>query len=75
MARLRECAHMCQGAAVRADLITTAEAAALAEKSIATINRWAASGRLPVAMQFPGDKGARMFRRRDVERLAKRRAA
>lgn len=45
------------------DLLTTAQVAELAGKNIATVNRWAASGRLPTAAQANG----RVFRRSDVE--------
>ena len=44
-----------------------AEAARIAGVSIATINRWADAGALPVALKAPGKRGARMFYRRDVE--------
>ena len=57
------------------DLIGTAEASRIAGRTVATINRWAASGLLPVAVQLPGRTGARLFKRRDVERLARERAA
>lgn len=57
------------------DLIGSAESARIAGVNVATVNRWAASGVLPVAARLPGRTGARLFRRRDVERLAKSRAA
>lgn len=47
------------------DLLTTAQVAELANRTIATINRWAASGRLPTAAQANG----RVFRRADVNQL------
>lgn len=51
------------------DRLTTAEVAAILGRSVPTINRWAANGRLPVVQQLPGSTGARLFLRRDVERL------
>lgn len=52
------------------DLVPAAEAAAMLAVSVATVSRWAVSGRLPTAFQAPGDKGARLFLRSDVTRLA-----
>lgn len=52
-----------------AELLSTAEAAALLGKSIATINRWADSGALPVAVKAPGIRGARFFARGAVEAM------
>lgn len=52
------------------DLIPTATVAALLNKSVATINRWAAEGREDTpqpALTLPGDTGARLYRRADVE--------
>lgn len=51
------------------DLISTAEAAELAGVNIATINRLAASGKLPTAHKLPGRTGARLYRRSDIEAL------
>lgn len=51
------------------DLMTTAEVAVLTGKTVATVNRWAVGGHLPVAKQLPGDTGARLFNRSDVEAL------
>ena len=34
--------------------------------TVSTVNRWAASGRLPSAAKTPGIRGARMFDMRDV---------
>lgn len=51
------------------DLIPTADVAEMLGKSVATINRWAAENKLVPAMEFPGKKGARMFRRSEVEAL------
>lgn len=51
------------------NLLTTAEVAALLGTSVATVNRWAAAGKLPVAHSLPGIRGARLFDRSDVEAL------
>jgi len=56
-------------------LITTAEAASILGRPIATVNRWALSGRLVPVTQLPGRTGARLYRRADVEALAKSVAA
>jgi len=48
------------------DLLSTAEVADLLGASVATVNRWAASGKLPVAHALPGIRGARLFARSDV---------
>ena len=53
------------------DRMTSAEAAALLGVDRATFNRWVTRGDVPIEVQFPGYKGARLFRRIDVERLAK----
>lgn len=57
------------------DLLTTAEVAAIKGKTVATINRWAAEGKLPVAQKLPGATGANLFRRSDVEALLSKGAA
>lgn len=49
-----------------AKLITAREAARLAHKSRSKIHRDALAGVLPVAQQFPGYNGPRLFRREDV---------
>lgn len=52
------------------DLITTKTAADLLGKSVATLNRWAADGRSDrpqPALTLPGETGARLYRRTDVE--------
>ena len=48
------------------DLIGTAQAMQITGKARATITRWAASGRLPVAHRMPGQAGALLFRRSDL---------
>lgn len=52
------------------DLITTAEVADLVRRSVATVNRWAAErrdDRPQPALTLPGETGARLYRRSDVE--------
>ena len=57
------------------DLLTTAQVAELTGLSVATVNRRADRGEIPVAAKAPGKRGARLFRREDVESLASERAA
>lgn len=59
----------------RLTLVGTAEAARILRCSVPTVNRWAASGRLTPVVRAPGRRGARLFDRADVERLARERAA
>lgn len=51
------------------ELISAQDAERLLKKDRRTIHRWAASGKLPVAHKLPGDTGAFLFRRSDVEAL------
>jgi excisionase family DNA binding protein len=51
------------------DLISSIEAAELLGVGRSTLTRWVQSGRLTEAMKLPGDTGARLFRRTDVEAL------
>jgi hypothetical protein len=44
-----------------ADLLTTAQTAEKFNRSVPTINRWAAEGRLPVALKLDGPRGANLF--------------
>lgn len=53
------------------DLITTAEAADLLGRSVATVNRWADDGKLPHAHKIDGLRGPRLFRRDDVLALVR----
>lgn len=55
------------------DEITAREAAELLGVTVSTISRWAtpAQPRLTPSRKLPGQTGAYLFRRRDVERLAK----
>jgi len=57
------------------DLIPTNEAAKLRGVSVATINRWAKDGTLPVAAKGPGLRGPNLFNRSDVEALREAGAA
>lgn len=52
------------------DLVGTAQAAEILGVSVATVNRWALSGRLEPVVEIPGRTGARLFLRSDVEELA-----
>lgn len=51
------------------ELLSTAEVARILETTPATINRWASSGRLPVAVKAPGPRGARMFSASIIEQI------
>lgn len=55
-------------------LLTATQAAVILGCSRWTVNRCAADGRLKEAQRLPGYGGARLFRRKDVERLAARQA-
>ena len=57
------------------DLLTTAQVAEMTGLSVATVNRRADKGEIPVAAKAPGRRGARLFRREDVQALASERAA
>jgi len=57
------------------ELMPTVEVAAFHQVSVATVNRWAKGGRLPVAVKVPGKRGANLFRRSDVEALLAKGAA
>ena len=57
------------------DPLSTAEVASILRVSIGTVNRWAKDGTLPVWKQMPGDTGARLYRREDVERIRDERQA
>lgn len=54
-----------------AHLLSTAQVAAMLNKSTATVKRMALAGTLPPAMKLPGETGAYLFRPEDVERLLK----
>lgn len=57
------------------DLIPTAEVAEIVGVGVATVNRWAENGTLPTAARAPGPRGARLFARPDVLRIAEERRA
>jgi hypothetical protein len=57
------------------DLLTSTQAGALIGKSGKTILRLMEAGRIAAVTQLPGTKGAYLFRRGDVERLAQARRA
>lgn len=60
-----------QTAAETADAyITTRQVAAALGVNVATVNRWARTGRLPVAVKAPGRYGANLYRRADVAALS-----
>ena len=50
--------------------IATRDVARLLKRSTATINRAAQSGRLPVLAKAPGPRGAYLFDRAAIERIA-----
>lgn len=62
-------------APVDTDLLTAAQAAVRAGVNRRTITRWADTGRLPVALQLPGDTGANLFRPADVDAAVAARAS
>lgn len=49
------------------DLLTSAQVAAILGKSIRTVHRMANDGTLPTALRLPGQTGAVLFTRADVE--------
>ncbi len=51
------------------DLMSTREVADLRGVDVATVNRWAKRGVLPVAVKAHGPKGANLYLRSDVEAL------
>ena len=52
------------------ELIGSAEAARIVGVDRATFNRWVAAGQVKVAGELPGHRGARMFQRKVIDRLA-----
>lgn len=59
----------------QADLVTSADAARILGVHVATVARRVASGSLRPAMKLPGETGAYLFDRAQVERIAAERAA
>ena len=51
------------------DLLGSAEAAQLLGVHRATLTRWVTSGRITPAQKMPGDTGALLFERAEVERV------
>lgn len=64
---MRIVAHMAPG-----EVLTTKDAASLAGVSVATLNRWAAAGRIEPVIVGNGPTGARFFARADVEALLRK---
>lgn len=56
-------------------LIPTSEVAALLSIHVATVVRKAQAGEIPFAVKLPGETGAYLFDRAEVERLARERAS
>ena len=56
---------------MHADLIGSAEAAAILRVDRTTFNRWAARGDLPCVLRYPGATGPRLFTRSTITQLAK----
>ena len=52
------------------NLVGSLEASTILGVSHATFNRWAKSGKVPVAIKAAGKTGLRLFERADIEALA-----
>lgn len=72
-AQMRNSAHMRQ--MNEDELLSTAEVAERLNCSVATVNRWAAEGKLTTAAKLPGVRGPRLFHRADIETLAAKAAS
>lgn len=57
------------------DMLSSRQVAAALRVSLPTVHRMARTGALPVALQLDGLRGARLFRRADVESVAAERTA
>lgn len=57
------------------DLITSADVAQKIGVHVTTVARWVAAGSLRPAMKLPGETGAYLFDRAEVEQLASERAS
>ncbi|MDT4944519.1 MAG: hypothetical protein QOH14_1252 [Pseudonocardiales bacterium] len=57
------------------ELLVTSQVAELADTNVATVNRWAKTGKLRVAAKAPGIRGANLYRRGDVDELLRQSAA
>lgn len=53
------------------DLLTSPQASLILKVSTRTVQRMADAGEIPVAQKLPGPNGAYLYRRSDVEALAK----
>ena len=51
------------------DLLTTAQVAVRLGVTTSTVNRMASDGRLSVALTLPGETGARLYHRADIDAL------
>ena len=56
------------------ELLTAAQSSVILGRSYQTVHRLMKSGDLTSVMKLPGPNGAHLFRRRDVEKLAAKRA-
>ena len=52
------------------DYLTARQAAELLGRGVSTVHRYHELGRLPAALQLPGQTGSKLFARSDVEQLA-----
>lgn len=57
------------------DLIGSVDACDLLHIDRSTLSRWVALGKLTPAMRLPGARGAFLFRRDDIEAMARETAA
>lgn len=55
------------------NLVSSAEAAQMVGVDRRTFNRWVTAGRVPPAVEAPGQTGTRLFERAVVERFARER--
>ena len=53
------------------DLLGTTESASVIKVDRSTLSRWIAAGRLTPALKLSGPTGAMLFRRSEVERVAR----
>lgn len=59
----------------KSELVGTAEAAAILGVTVKTVNLWAVEGKLVPAHKFPGQTGAYVYHRADIEAVRDARAA
>lgn len=68
--RVRYLPHMPKDAHTHVpDLIPTADVARMLGLHVATVVRRVQAGEIPYAMKLPGETGAYLFDRKDIERL------